>query len=92
MRTVLSIDDYEIIQVKAQLNQIRIGDTMVYEKNGVYYRITLVSDLGGYIIECAESLEDARKNFFEDLDVISDATDKHEIIEQIIKYLNTADI
>ena len=92
MMTLLSHDDYTVIKEKAHLNELFIDGAKVYEKNGLFYRITLVNDLGGYMLECAESLDDARKNFFEDLDVISYDTDRQQLISGIVTYLNSPDL
>ena len=44
---LLSNEDFRTIKRKAKLNETLINHETVYEKNGLYYRIALVNDLGG---------------------------------------------
>lgn len=87
---LLSNEDFRAIKRKAKLNETLINHETVYEKNGLYYRITLVNDLGGYVIECAETLEEAKKNFFEDLDIVDNNVARRELIDRIINCINSA--
>ena len=85
----LSINDFNLIKHESKLSEIRINNMTVYEKNGSYYRITLVKDLGGYIIECAESLDEANKNFFEDVEFFPNSINKNDLIDNIISFFTT---
>ena len=59
-----------------------------FEKDGVFYRLPYVKGLNAYVIETADSLDEAKKNRFEDDDTIEIIDDKGEMIYTIKKMLS----
>ena len=60
----------------------------VFEKDCSYVKLTLVQELGGYVVELAESKEDALNNLFEDSDVIENNRDAETLANRIVQYFN----
>ncbi|MDQ1236806.1 hypothetical protein QE450_004304 [Paenibacillus sp. SORGH_AS306] len=67
--------DYKIDQkVKSLIKDLGFQEIILKESNmylwfNKYYKITFLEDFQSYVIECAESLEDAEKGLFEDGDL-----------------------
>lgn len=61
----------------------QVNKANAFEKDGAYYRLTYLNEEMGYIIESAESLEDAKLNRFEDDDIIKVLETEDETIEAI---------
>lgn len=85
--TKLDKNDINIIAEKLNAKVININDVDTIEINDDYYRITLVEGLGGYVIEYAETLDDAKNNLFEDCDVIDNNFDSSKLIDDIVSYI-----
>ena len=68
------------------------GITCYKGVDGGFYRVDYCGGLSSYIIEFAETEEEARNNMFEDDDLFDDSLPREEIIEQIrtalIEYVN----
>jgi len=79
--------DICIIAEKLNAEVINIDGTDVIKVNDNYYRITLVEGLGGYVIEYAETLDDAKDNLFEDCDVIENNVDSSKLVDDIVSYI-----
>lgn len=85
--TKLDKNDINIIAEKLNAKVININDVDTIEVNDDYYRITLVEGLGGYVIEYAETLDDAKNNLFEDCDVIENNVDSSKLVDNIVSYI-----
>jgi len=85
--TTLEKKDICIIAEKLNAEVINIDGTDVIKVNDNYYRITLVEGLGGYVIEYAETLDDAKNNLFEDCDVIENNVDSSKLVDNIVSYI-----
>ncbi|MBR0419744.1 MAG: hypothetical protein IJI66_11295 [Erysipelotrichaceae bacterium] len=85
--TVLSKEEFKLIITALDAELYETEDGFCFKINNEIYRLSLVQDLGGYVIEYAESEIDANNNFFEDLDVISNDCPKDELIAAIIDYI-----
>ena len=85
--TKLDKNDINIIAEKLNAKVININDVDTIKINDDYYRITLVEGLGGYVIEYAETLDDAKNNLFEDCDVIDNNVDSSKLIDDIVSYI-----
>lgn len=53
---------------------------MVYASEGKYLKITFLNNLESYVIEYADSYEDAKNNIFEDGDLYPILMDEDEFI------------
>ena len=84
-----TLEKKDICKIAEKLNAevINIDGTDVIKVNDNYYRITLVEGLGGYVIEYAETLDDAKNNLFEDCDVIDNNVDSSKLIDDIVSYI-----
>ena len=69
---------------------VQINGRTVYEREGSYYIFSFVSGLKSYVIESAISLSDAKKNIYEDSDLISADMEEGHILmnlrELLVKY------
>ena len=53
-----------------ECNKIVLNGQTIFEKDGTYYRLTLLKSQKSYMIETAESIDEAKKNRFEDDDIV----------------------
>ena len=53
-----------------------------YKREDGYYRLSLVQSLGGYVVKYAETEEEVKKNFFEDIGVIGNDYTEEELKEK----------
>ena len=71
---------------------VEINGKVVYCHNGKYYKFTYVESFKGYVLEYANSYEEAENNVFEDGDIYSTDIGKDVFIEtlrsDLIKYYN----
>lgn len=67
---------------------IKINDKEIFYKNNNFYRIDYVDKWKEYVIEYTNSLENAKKNLFEDSEFITENLNKNEINNIIINLLN----
>jgi len=69
---------------------VQINGHSVYEFEGNYYMFSFVSGLNGFVIESALSLSDAKKNLYEDSDLIPIDKDEEDFLitlkDLLIKY------
>ncbi len=65
-----------------------INEKEVFVRGNLYIRIDYVIDWDEYIIETAESKEDAENNLFEDSDYIKSTATDEEIKETIASCIN----
>lgn len=62
---------------------IEIDGKELYHHKGNYYKFTYIDDFKAYVIEYANSYEDAKNNVFEDGDTYSIDLDKNEFIQKL---------
>lgn len=87
--TVLSDKDYEKIIELLEGKKYSLKNGWCFETGDGLYRISLVKDLGGYVIEYAESKDDAINNLFEDLETVSFDKTKEEIVNDVVAYIKS---
>jgi len=63
--------------------RVIIGVEEVYEYKGKYHKLNFVAGLGGFVIECATSLDEARKNLYEDSDILQVSAGEEELLKQL---------
>ncbi|MNB92655.1 hypothetical protein D3C75_397600 [compost metagenome] len=75
----------EIIALLSELNfkKAIINNSEVYESEGQYLKLTFLNKLKSYVIEYADSYDEAKKNLFEDGDLFSISMDEDELISKI---------
>ena len=66
-----------------------INGESIYENEEVFYRLTYINSSYGYVIETAENKEEAKKNRFEDSDIIPLKGTKEETLRTISECLKT---
>lgn len=84
--TILKQDEIKKIFVDLGYKVSINANEYVYEKNNEFYKLTLVEELNGYVVEFTDSKEEANNNLFEDSDVIRNDCDKNTLVSSIIKY------
>ncbi|MNV77785.1 hypothetical protein D3C71_1712350 [compost metagenome] len=74
-----------IIALLSELNfkKVIINNCEVYESEGQYLKLTFLNKLKSYVIEYADSYDEAKKNLFEDGDLFSISMDEDELISKI---------
>lgn len=72
----------KIILLFKELNFKRevINNSVVYESEGKYLKLTFINKLKSYVIEYADSYDEATKNLFEDGDLYPITMDEDELI------------
>lgn len=60
-----------------------INNSVVYESEGKYLKLTFINKLKSYIIEYADSYDEANKNLFEDGDLYPITMDEDKLICKI---------
>ncbi|GIO41759.1 hypothetical protein [Paenibacillus apis] len=72
----------KIILLFKELNFKRevINNSVVYESEGKYLKLTFINKLKSYVIEYADSYDEANKNLFEDGDLYPITMDEDELI------------
>ncbi|WPP42434.1 hypothetical protein SK066_05635 [Paenibacillus hunanensis] len=75
----------KIILLFEELNFKReiINDSVVYEREGKYLKLTFIHMLKSYVIEYADSYDEANKNLFEDGDLYHITMEEDELISNI---------
>ena len=66
---------------------VQINGKTAYELGGSYFKFSLVKSLNSYVIESADSLSDAKKNLYEDSDLIPADTDEDNILTRLRELL-----
>lgn len=64
-------------------NEEVINNSIVYEYEGRYFKISFINQLKSFVIEYADSYNEAIKNLFEDGDLYSITMDEEELISKI---------
>jgi hypothetical protein len=62
---------------------VEIEGKKLYHRNGSYYRLTYIEAFRAYVIEYANSYEEAKNNVFEDGDTYSIDLEESEFIEKL---------
>lgn len=57
-----------------------INNSVVYESEGKYLKLTFINKLNSYVIEYADSYDEANKNLYEDGDLFPMTMDEDELI------------
>ncbi|PZD93002.1 hypothetical protein DNH61_24750 [Paenibacillus sambharensis] len=72
----------KIISLFKELNYKEkvINNSVVYESEGKYLKLTFINKLKSYVIEYADSYDEATKNLFEDGDLYPITMDEDELI------------
>jgi hypothetical protein len=61
-----------------------INNTPVFSRNGKYCKLTFIKKLESYVIEYADSYDEAEKNLFEDGDLYPKSMDEDELINKML--------
>jgi len=64
-----------------------INNVLVFTRNGKYCKVTFIKKLESYVIEYADSYDEAEKNLFEDGDLYPISLDEDELINKMRKEL-----
>ncbi len=67
---ILSVEDIDMIMESVGTIPVDNNKEKICKREDGYFRLSLVQDLGGYMLEYAETEEEGKKNFFEDIGVI----------------------
>ncbi|MBP1530333.1 MAG: hypothetical protein IJ136_03635 [Erysipelotrichaceae bacterium] len=67
---ILSVEDIDMIMESVGSIPVDNNKEKICKREDGYFRLSLVQDLGGYMLEYAETEEEGKKNFFEDIGVI----------------------
>ena len=75
----------KIISLFKELNfkEEVINNFVVYEFEGKYLKLTFINKLKAYVIEYADSYDEANKNLFEDGDLYPITMDEAELISKM---------
>lgn len=75
----------KIISLFKELNfkEEVINKSIVYEFEGRYLKLTFINKLKSYVIEYADSYDEASKNLFEDGDLYPITMDEDELISKL---------
>ncbi|WP_342561914.1 hypothetical protein NST84_20010 [Paenibacillus sp. FSL R7-0345] len=75
----------KIISLLKELNykEVIINNTVVYTSEGKYLKLTFISGLKSFVLEYADSYDEAEKNLFEDADLFPLTMDEAELILEI---------
>ena len=84
---ILSAEDIDVIMKSVGAISVDNNNEKIYKREDGHYRLSLVQGLGGYVIEYAETEEEVKKNFFEDIGVIGNDCTKEELKEKIIHFI-----
>lgn len=81
----MKLDNSEIKKIfeSTGFTKHQVNKEEVFEKDGAYYRLTYINNEMGYVIESADSIEEAKLNRFEDDDVIKPYDSKEKMIDAI---------
>lgn len=83
---VLTNDDFSKLFLKHGFDKTEINNNLSYQKNRVFYKISYIKDMNGYMIETADSKQDAINNLYEDSEFIKN--NKEDIVKlEIEKFL-----
>ena len=85
---ILSAEDIDVIMKSVGAISVDNNNEKIYKREDVYYRLSLVQGLGGYVIEYAETEEEGKKNFFEDIGVIGNDRTEEAKRKKIIYFIN----
>ena len=64
-----------------------LNGQVVFEKDGTYYRLTCLVSQNSYVIESAESFDEAQKSRFEDDDIVEITTSVDETYNKLREVL-----
>ncbi len=67
---ILSVEDIDMIMESVGTIPVDNNKEKICKREDGCFRLSLVQDLGGYMLEYAETEEEGKKNFFEDIGVI----------------------
>lgn len=75
----------KIISLLKELNykEIIINNTVVYTSKGKYLKLTFIRSLKSYVLEYADSYDEAEKNLFEDGDLFPLTMNEAELLMEI---------
>lgn len=75
----------KIISLFKELNfkEEVINNSILYEYEGRYLKLTFINQLKSFVIEYADSYDEAKKNLFEDGDLYSITMDEEELISKM---------
>ena len=81
----MKLDNSEIKKIfeSTGFTKHQVNKEDVFEKDGAYYRLTYLNDEMGYVIESADSIEEAKLNRYEDDDIIKLGDSKESTINAI---------
>lgn len=73
----------ELLCHELNFEKVIVNGTPLFLQGGSYYKITFVKGLKSYVIEYANSLDEAVKNIFEDGDLYPISLNEKELIDKI---------
>lgn len=83
------LEENTIIRLFTELgcNKHVLNGQPVFEKEGVYYKLTFLKSQNSYVIETADSFDEAQKNRFEDDDIVEISPSKDETYKRLSEVL-----
>ncbi|MFE3573963.1 hypothetical protein [Lysinibacillus sp. NPDC059133] len=63
--------------------KVRVNSTTLFLHSGIYYKVTFIKGLKSYVIEFANSYDEANNNVFEDGDLYSMSMNEDELIKKL---------
>lgn len=83
------LEEKDIIRLFTDIgcNKHILDGQVIFEKDGTYYRLTLLKSQNAYVIETAESFDEAQKNRFEDDDIVEITTSADETYNKLREVL-----
>ena len=78
----------EDLFIEMSFKQINLHNEAIYEYKGGYHKFTFVRGLNGFVMELADSLDEAKKNRFEDGDLYPISLGEKGILIQLRDDIN----
>ncbi|MBR4609582.1 MAG: hypothetical protein IKO38_03950 [Erysipelotrichaceae bacterium] len=85
---ILSVEDIDMIMESVGTIPVDNNKEKICKREDGYFRLSLAQDLGGYMLEYAETEEEGKKNFFEDIGVIGNDRTEEAKRKKIIYFIN----
>ena len=83
------LEKIEELFINLGFKKITINEKDFFTYKDSYYKVTNVKDLNAFVIESAESIEDVKKNVFEDSDIYPISMGENlieKLKEDLVKY------
>ena len=73
----------EALFQQLSFDKVNVNGIPLFLKGGIYYKVTFVKGLNSYVIEFANSYDEAVNNVFEDGDLYPISMSKDELINKL---------